>query len=251
MKAVESMTITNLASGSKANSAVLSFGDTHILLDAGLGSKETYRGLLRNGIRPEQLAAVVLSHSHGDHIAGLCNIVGDLRIPVYLTGATLGAINWDRFIRPTVIQFEPGASFDIRGVRVGTFEVPHDAPCVGFTFDFGGQRLAWATDLGSTPSSVVEAMSGADVIALEFSHDPDMLAVGPYPAALKKRIAGEYGHLDNESACAALKRMAQGTSLVIGIHLSTTANQEELVRLMAADTLSCRFEVAGREGGIS
>jgi phosphoribosyl 1,2-cyclic phosphodiesterase len=161
----------------------------------------------------------------------------------------MGALKVGEFRRPRLMVFETGASFKIRDVEVQTFGVPHDAadPC-GFTLTAGGVRFGFATDLGSITQDVALAMGGPDVVFIESNHDMDMLAAGPYPAALKRRVAGELGHLSNEAVAEWLKRGLVGTSRVILGQLSKTANDIDLVRLTATEALSrtsTRLQIAG------
>ena len=65
------MKFTTLASGSSGNAAVISCGDTHILLDAGISARRITTGLKQLGIEPEQLSAILVTHDHADHICGL------------------------------------------------------------------------------------------------------------------------------------------------------------------------------------
>jgi phosphoribosyl 1,2-cyclic phosphodiesterase len=91
-------------------------------------------------------------------------------------------------------------------------------------------------------------MGGSDVVFIESNHDMDMLAAGPYPAVLKRRVAGELGHLSNEAVAEWLKRGLVGTSRVILGHLSKTANDIDLVRLTATEALSrtsTKLQIAG------
>ena len=65
------LTFTTLASGSSGNAALVSCGNTHVLLDAGISAKRITAGLKSLGIAPEALAAVLITHEHHDHISGL------------------------------------------------------------------------------------------------------------------------------------------------------------------------------------
>jgi len=67
-----------------------------------------------------------------------------------------------------------------------------------------------------------------------------MLWNGAYPKWLKQRIAGPFGHLDNEDSarligaldCSRLKH-------VVGAHLSQQNNRPEIVRTALARALNC------------
>src|SRR5439155_16369117 len=61
-------------------------------------------------------------------------------------------------------------------------------------------RLGILTDLGHPFAALIETMGELDGAYLESNFDADMLRRGPYSAALKRRIAGDGGHLSNDDA---------------------------------------------------
>jgi len=71
-------------------------------------------------------------------------------------------------------------------------------------------------------------LAEAHVIGIEANHDPRMLDAGPYPPFLKRRIAGDSGHLSNEAAAHALRSVAwRGLSQVFALHISEQNNTPE------------------------
>lgn len=89
---------TVLASGSKGNSTVVTGGRTQILIDAGLSCRELFRRMRASGEEPEKLDAIVVTHEHADHVAGIAVTARKLGIPVYFTEATHKA--WLRWVKP-------------------------------------------------------------------------------------------------------------------------------------------------------
>jgi phosphoribosyl 1,2-cyclic phosphodiesterase len=89
---------TVLASGSKGNSTVVTGGNTRILVDAGLSCRELFRRMLLAGEDPATLDAIIVTHEHSDHVAGLAVTARKLGIPVYFTEATHRA--WVRWLSP-------------------------------------------------------------------------------------------------------------------------------------------------------
>ena len=59
-----------LGSGSSGNTTLVEAGGTFLLIDAGLGPRETAERLQSLGIDPGSIAAIVLSHEHQDHSKG-------------------------------------------------------------------------------------------------------------------------------------------------------------------------------------
>ena len=81
-------TFTTLASGSLGNAALVSCGDTHILLDAGISAKRVTAGLAELGVKPRQLSAILLTHEHSDHVSGLRVLTKKAGAPIYATRPT-------------------------------------------------------------------------------------------------------------------------------------------------------------------
>ena len=89
---------TVLASGSRGNSTVVTGGRTRILIDAGLSCRELFRRMKQAGEDPEALDAILVTHEHADHVAGVSVTARRLGIPVYFTEATHRA--WMRWLTP-------------------------------------------------------------------------------------------------------------------------------------------------------
>jgi phosphoribosyl 1,2-cyclic phosphodiesterase len=89
---------TVLASGSKGNCSVVTGGNTRILVDAGLSCRELFRRMRLVGEDPATLDAIIVTHEHSDHVAGLAVTARKLGIPVYFTEPTHRA--WIRWLSP-------------------------------------------------------------------------------------------------------------------------------------------------------
>ena len=85
-----------------------------------------------------------------------------------------------------------------------------------------------------------------DALVLEANHDPMMLAQGPYPPSLKRRVGGAYGHLSNQQAAGFLQRIgSQRLQHLVVAHISEKNNSLELARAAlgdaAAQAANCIF----------
>ena len=92
------MRMTVLASGSKGNSTVIASSRTRVLVDAGLSCRELLRRMAQAGEDPAELNAILITHEHQDHIAGLTVLARRLKIPVFFTEPTHRA--WVRMLTP-------------------------------------------------------------------------------------------------------------------------------------------------------
>src|ERR1700737_3669345 len=68
--------VTILASGSSGNCTLLETERTRLLVDAGLGKKETLRRLATVECLVDRLDGIVISHEHSDHIGGPAEDLG-------------------------------------------------------------------------------------------------------------------------------------------------------------------------------
>jgi phosphoribosyl 1,2-cyclic phosphodiesterase len=244
----------SLGSGSDGNGLVVEAGDTRVLIDCGFTLAETTRRLARLGLRPESLSAVVVTHEHTDHVGGVARLAAKHRLPVWASFGTLTAMQ-DRFTEIEVLRGVNGDEvFAIGDLQFEPLPVPHDArEPVQFVVSDGARRLAVLTDLGEVTPHVAERVSGCEALVLECNHDPDMLAASDYPYALKCRIAGRYGHLENAAAAALLARIDRSRLVhVVAAHLSQQNNRPELARAALCGVLGCAPEwvaVADAESG--
>jgi len=230
-----------LASGSSGNCALLATNRTRILVDAGLSFKALARRLESVGEQVDALHAVLVTHEHSDHVAGLARVARRLRIPVYISKLTAPAVAWDDNM-PALECFQAGASFTVGDIEVDSFGIPHDAvDPVGFCFRAEGLKIAVATDLGYLTESVKFHLRRCDLMLLESNHDLEMLKVGPYPWAVKQRVMSRVGHLSNDMMSDFLLRDFDGfpSRLLLG-HLSEHNNHPEIVRLVATQALDRR-----------
>ncbi|MGH9646719.1 MAG: MBL fold metallo-hydrolase [Bryobacteraceae bacterium] len=233
-----------LASSSTGNATLLATEKTRLLIDAGLSRKDTFERLARIGISPQSLTAILITHEHSDHTAGLPVLAkprDGVQIPVYVSRLTAPCIPWGDCV-PNLQSFQAGASFTIGDIEVTSFTIPHDAvDPVGFSFRTEGIKISIATDLGYLPDSVRVQLRGSDALLLESNHDLNMLKVGPYPWSVKQRVMGRMGHLSNDAACTFVRDgLDHSTSTLILGHLSEHNNHPELVRQAALDALDGR-----------
>lgn len=231
-----------LASGSSGNAALLATDKTRILIDAGLSFKELARRLALADEQPERIDAVLVTHEHSDHIAGLARLARKLeRVAVFTTIRTAAALTWEDHT-PHIEMFQAGCRFRVGDIDVDSFTIPHDAiDPVGFCFHAEGIKIGLATDLGYVTDSIRMHLRGTHALLLESNHDVEMLKVGPYPWMVKQRVMSRVGHLSNDGMRDFVLRdyLPAAANLVLG-HLSEHNNHPEIVRLVASQALEAR-----------
>ncbi len=231
--------LCTLASGSGGNCLLLTDGETHILLDAGISCKRITTSLGELGLTLIELSGMLITHILSDHISGLPTLLKQCSLPVYASKeAGLGLQYRIAFLEERLHTFLPGEGFSVGGMEVESFPTSHDSPgSVGYTVSAWGRRAAVATDLGGVTDAVRRGVRGANLLVAETNHDVDALLSGPYPAYLKQRILGDRGHLSNEAGAAlALYGAEEGAHTVVLAHLSAENNTPQ--RALAA-TRSC------------
>jgi phosphoribosyl 1,2-cyclic phosphodiesterase len=252
-----SLRVTILGSGSSGNCTLLETDQTRLLVDAGLGKKETLRRLAAVGRDVDRLDGIVISHEHSDHIGSLAQVLGQWRTTVYLNEAThtevlriLPETSHKRLDR--VERIRAGQRFLVGDIEVSPFAIPHDAvDPLGFTFRANGMKVAIVTDLGYLPELVKVHLRDSDCLMLESNHDLEMLKVGPYPWHIKQRVMSRTGHLSNHTVSEFLADAeafdARARFLVLA-HLSENNNNPDVARISAEEALGRRTGVAAFYG---
>lgn len=224
------MRFASIGSGSSGNGTLVEAGGTLLLVDCGFSIKETCLRMERLGVEPGQLSGILVTHEHGDHWKGVAPLARRYGLPIYLTAGTHRAVA-DGVGSARTELIDSHAGFTVGELAVTPVAVPHDArEPVQFTFSHAGLKLGVLTDLGSLTPHVVEQYSGCHGLLVEANHDLDRLAAGPYPQFLKERVAGDWGHLNNQQTVALLERIDSSLLdlLVIG-HVSSKNNCLELL----------------------
>lgn len=235
------MRFASLGSGSRGNALLVEAGETRILIDCGFGVREAHARLARIGLSPEDLSGILITHEHSDHIAGAFKLAVRNRLAVWMTHGTLSAAPLGRTELPRVGLIDSHQPFQVGALDIHPFPVPHDArEPVQFVFSDGRHRLGVVTDLGCSTPHVEQMLTGCDALVLECNHDEEMLQQGGYPAHLKRRIAGRFGHLDNTAAAGLLAALdVSRLQHIVAAHLSQQNNTPALAQAALAGVLGC------------
>jgi phosphoribosyl 1,2-cyclic phosphodiesterase len=241
--------VSILASGSSGNLTLLETEHTRLLIDAGLGKRETLARLAWIERDIEHLDGILITHEHNDHCSGLPQMLGLWKAPLYVTEPTMDALNRtlpDTFGKRLrgVEKIHSGQDFVVGDIEVHAFGIPHDAADpIGFTFRAEGVKVALVTDLGYMPNHVRVHLRNSECVILESNHDLDMLKVGPYPWVVKQRVLSRTGHLSNHAVSEYLadpEGFDGNTRFLVLAHISEENNNPDLARISAEEALSRR-----------
>ena len=247
----DSLFVRSLASGSSGNCYLVRTRETALLIDAGISCRSICERLGSFcDVSYQDIAAVLITHEHIDHTRG---------VPVFNkktsnNGCVLAASEgtWNAlgqvvdFSKPdNALVFLSGHSFKLADLEITPFSTSHDAAeSVGFLIQQDtGVRIGFVTDLGIFDAVTVDMLHDCDLIIAESNHDPRMLQTGPYPAYLKKRIAGRLGHLSNTDCASMLvESLGRSCKAIWLSHLSEENNRPQLAYTATHDSI----DAAGR-----
>ena len=216
-----------LGSGSGGNSAVLSSGQTTVLIDAGLSARQLVLRLEACGIDADELDAVLLTHEHGDHTTGLDVFCRKRCLPIYATTHTCELVREKMRSEVSWKKFEAGSGFRVGDIDVQSFSVPHDAvDPVAFVMRSAGVGFGLLSDVGHVTAMACDHLRDLDTLFVEANYDETMLQNDVRrPWATKQRISSRHGHLSNDQTADLLAKVASERlcRVVLG-HLSSDCN---------------------------
>lgn len=236
------MNVAVLGSGSRGNSVAVSIGGKTLLIDAGFGPRAVVRRAKEAGLVIDGVEAILLTHEHIDHAREAPQVARAFGCPIHGSAGTLEALK-SRFNGAHVRQLKTHQKYAIPPFVVTACLTSHDAAeSLAFTIEGaepGGPKLGVAYDLGRASSAVRYLLRESHCLIVESNHDEEMLRTGPYPAVLRRRIAGVGGHLSNRAAAALLSNLVhQGLETVVLAHLSDKNNDPRLAKQTVMGSLT-------------
>ena len=217
-----------LASGSDGNCVVVKHDDRAVMVDAGLSGKAITSLMDLNGLDPDSIDAILVTHEHSDHISGAGIMARKLDVPVYCNERTfaMSPIGKVRYSATVTSQ-----TFSIGDMDITPHPTSHNAiEPNAYEFSICGKRVMIATDTGKLTDPVEKALARADLAVLESNYDKKMLETGPYPPSLKRLVGSDIGHLSNIHCAEAIKRTMNDKRRIFLAHLSRNNNTPDTAR---------------------
>ncbi len=218
-----------LASGSKGNSIFVASDEAKILIDAGISAKALEEKLNQIGESIKNIDAILITHEHTDHIAGLKTLAFRHGIPVFANHETAKGIVEYLHDCPKFKIFSTGETFQYLDIEIHPFTVQHDTlDPVAFTLKMDNIKIGVCADLGHVTSCVRNNLTECDYLYIESNHEISMVHASSRPMIYKQRVLGRTGHLSNV-ACGELLREIACDKLkqVYLAHLSSECNTHE------------------------
>lgn len=220
------MKVVTFASGSSGNCALVREGETCLLIDAGISLRRIRAALSRQGLSPDALQGVVITHEHADHISALPMLMKYCPVPVYAPRTVANRLRRTvTLIEDHLREIVPGVPFSVGNLSVTAFSTPHDTDqSVGYRMA-GTGVFGFCTDTGCVTEEMLSALRRCGAVVIEANHDVDMLLSGRYPYPLKRRILSDRGHLSNDNCAKLACALAEsGTRAIVLGHLSRENN---------------------------
>ena len=243
----------SLASGSSGNCYYVGNMSYGILIDAGIGARTIRKHLRSIGLDFDKIWGLFVTHDHADHIRAVGTLGERFHIPVYATQKVHEGINRNYCVTQKLSTcqkyFEKNETVEVGEFSVTSFPVSHDATeSVGYTVEYKGKKITFATDLGYVSDDVIEHLSQADYLILEANYDEKMLLNGKYPYYLKQRIIADTGHLSNDQTANCLSEYYhERLQHVFLCHLSKENNLPELAYNTVCQCLERKQIIVGKD----
>ncbi len=228
------MKVATLASGSTGNSTIIEYGDSRILVDIGISTKNIEEKLQGLNIDPNTINAILITHTHIDHIKGLKTFIKKYNTTVFISKEMKQDLD---YVTDYTYYEEINKIGDI---DIQVFKTSHDTYSVGFLIKLGSDEIVYITDTGYLNKKYFKLLSNKQIYIFESNHDIEMLENGSYPFHLKRRILSDEGHLSNKDSSYYLSKYLIGpnTKEVILIHLSKENNTEDIAINTLKDALT-------------
>ena len=252
----------NLSSGSTGNATLVEASSARgtkpnrVLVDCGMRLSRLLELLAVADVQPADIDAIFITHEHSDHIGCVTQLASRYSIPVWASSGTHAALQDMqlklRSRQPSHSQLVPGFEALVRigsdtcpiavgDLQLNPFTVPHDArEPLQLTCSDGHVKLGILTDLGHASRHVIDSIAGCNALLLESNHDEEMLSNSKYPAFLKARVGGDFGHLSNVQAAELLSAvMHDKLRHVSAAHLSQQNNHPSMAQSALAAVMGC------------
>lgn len=213
-------------------SGLVSFGDKNIVIDTGPDFRQQ---MLR--ARVDDVAAVLFTHDHNDHTAGLddvrpLNFRNQMTMPLYVTPSVQKSLS-TRFAYAFAANPYPGAprlmfetiskdqKFTIEGLEIQPIEILHgeNLPILGFRFG----DLTYITDCKSIESDEFEKIKGTKKLIINALHH-----------------SIHYSHLNLEEALAIIEMIKPEQAFLT--HLSHAMGKYEDVQKTLPDNVMLAYD---------
>lgn len=229
-----------LSSGSRGNCTLIQTNNTKILIDLGVTKSYVEEKLEELEVDPRKIKAILITHTHVDHIQGLKVFLKKYNPKLYVNKVILGLLN--EYIEDFDYELYETSNFMIDDLEITAIKTSHDAEgSVGFIIKNNDKSLVYITDTGYINNKYFKKLSNHNLYIMESNHDIEMLMNGKRPFHIKQRILSDKGHLSNSDAAYYLSEfIGENTKTVVLAHLSDDNNTYDMALNVLNDVLSSK-----------
>ena len=219
------MKFSVLSSGSKGNTTYIETSKAKILIDAGNCCKYIIDALEQINVNPKDIDAILITHTHSDHIKGLPVLLKKINPCVYISKKMYPHLEYLKNYK--IIDSN---QIKIKDLDIDVIKTSHDTEeSFGFVINNQNKSLVYITDTGYINKRYFNLLTNRNVYIMESNHDIEMLNNGSYPFELRQRILSDKGHLSNyDSAKYLSKFIGTNTKYILLAHLSEENNTKEI-----------------------
>lgn len=229
------MRVKVLASGSKGNSTLIRTNNINLLIDIGVNYQYLCSELDKISVTPKEINAILITHTHSDHIKGLASLVKKTNLKVYILREMYEEII--KKVPSENIMFYEDPLY-LEDLKINFIRISHDVDGVGFIMEDKTSSLVYITDTGYINEKYLPLMKNKTLYVIESNHDEEMVMEGPYPYILKQRVLSDHGHLSNNTTAEYLSKIVgRNTKKIVLAHISENNNTPELALKTTKDVL--------------
>jgi phosphoribosyl 1,2-cyclic phosphodiesterase len=228
-----------LASGSKGNSIYFGSKEAKILIDAGISFAQLKLRLSQINVNIEEVEAILVTHEHTDHIAGLKVLSEKLNIPIFANSDTAKGIYNSLNFLPKFKVFTTSEEFEFKDLKILPFSIQHDTlDPVGFIIKTDDLKFGFCTDLGFVTTQVLKMLENCNYLYIEANHHVPMVHSSNRSFVYKQRVLSRQGHLSNNDCIKLLEKILHPNLKHIHFaHISEECNFKELIKDLIEDFL--------------
>lgn len=234
----------SLGSGSSGNSFLIKYNEDIILIDAGFSCKNIVEKFEKLNLSITDIKAIVITHTHSDHIKGVGPLVRKFGMPVYISEKSFLNAK-ERFGKLSSVVYFTG-NFKINEFFIEPLSSSHDSiENFNFIITVNGYKISYISDTGYVTPYLLFKVKDSDVLVIEANYDKMTLINNKTrPWIMKQRVLSRIGHLSNDDALSVVQSInCSKLSHLFLIHISSEHNDYSLVSDFFCDNVDNKINV--------